>query len=68
MTVRDGRSELDVLLDEQNRDTRGLDLADDLPDPLHDDRGQALAGLVQQQISRTHPQDACDCQHLLLAT
>ena len=45
-----------------------LDGADDLADPLHDDRGQALARLVEQQQRGAAAQHPGHGEHLLLAT
>src|SRR5690606_33573813 len=67
VAVGDGGGEVHVLLDEQDGDAGGLDLAEDLAD-LRDDQGrQALGGLVAQQQAGAGPQDARQREHLLLA-
>src|SRR4029434_6497184 len=44
-----GGREAKVLLDEQDGEALGLEARDRAPDLLHDDRGEALGRLVQQQ-------------------
>ena len=65
--MADLQRELGILLDQQQRDALGCDLADDLEDFLHQHRRQSHARFVQQQQSRTAQQRAADSEHLLLA-
>jgi hypothetical protein len=59
--------ELGVLLHQQHRHAFGGDFPDGFEDPLHHERRQPHAGLVQeQQFWRAH-QRAADGEHLLLA-
>src|SRR4029450_9262080 len=44
-----GGPDAEVLLDEQDGEALGLEARDRAPDLLHDDRGQALGRLVEQQ-------------------
>ena len=67
MAVGDGGGEMEVLLDQQDGEATGFELADDLADALDDHRRQALGRLVEQQEVGTGAQDAADRQHLLLA-
>ena len=65
--IRDGSREAEILLDEQDRETLLLQLADRAADLLHDDRRESFGRLVQQQEPRAGAQDAADCEHLLFA-
>jgi hypothetical protein len=56
-----------VLLGDQHGGAGRAELAQKLADPLHDDRRQPFAGLVQQEQRRIAHQRAGDRQHLLLA-
>src|SRR3954452_8142536 len=67
MPVGDPRCKMKILFDQQDREPLGLQGLDDAADLLHDDRGQPLGRLVEQQQFRAGAQDAADRQHLLLA-
>src|ERR1043165_3242649 len=67
IAVGDGRSEAEILFNEQNGKTLLLETADGVTDLLDDDRSQPLGRLVEQQHARSGAQDAADRQHLLLA-
>src|SRR5688500_10585436 len=67
VAVGDGLGEAEVLLDQQDGKALGLELRDGAADLLHDDRREALGGLVQQEQARTGAQDPGDGEHLLLA-
>src|SRR5689334_850318 len=67
MAVRQCRGKAEVLLHQQDGETLLLQRADDGADLLHDDRGQALGRLIEQEQLGTGPQDAADGEHLLLA-
>src|SRR4051812_5567883 len=58
---------LDVLLDEQDRHAAVVDAADLAPDLRHEERHDALGGLVEDDELRPHHQAARDGEHLLLA-
>ena len=59
--------QLDVLLDQHDREPFGLQLRDGPADLVHDLRREALGRLVHQQHARIAHQGAADRQHLLLA-
>src|SRR5580700_8777207 len=59
--------EAEVLLDQQDREALCFQATHRRPDLLHDDRGQTLGRLVQQQEPGAGAKDAADGQHLLLA-
>src|SRR5271169_567579 len=65
--VGDGRREMEVLFDQQNREALRLELGDGAADLLDDDGGEPLGRLVEQQQPRAGPQYAPDREHLLLA-
>src|SRR5213594_2649046 len=67
VAVGDGGREPEVLLDEQDRESVGLQPANGGADLLDDHRRQAFGGLVQQEQARARSQDARDGEHLLLA-
>ena len=50
--VGDRSGKAEILLDQQDGKTLGLERADGAPDLLDDDRGQALGRLVEQQEPR----------------
>ena len=56
-----------VLLDEEDRRPRGVDLPDDLENRLHELWGEAERRLVQEQEARAGEERAADGEHLLLA-
>ena len=58
VAVGDRRGEAEILLHQQHGEAAVLDLADGAADLLHDDRGEALGRLVQQQHFRSGAQDA----------
>src|SRR5215469_3831509 len=67
MAVGEGRGEVKVLLDQQDREALLPKPADHPADLLHDYRREALGRLVQQQHGRAGAQHSADRQHLLLA-
>src|SRR5438445_4855317 len=58
---------LGVLLDEQHADALALQLADGVHHRVHDHRGEALRGLVEEQELRAGHEGAGDGEHFLLA-
>src|SRR2546427_562622 len=62
-----GERGLRVLLDEQDADALGRELAERAEDFHGDERREAERRLVEQQEARAHHQGAADDQHLLLA-
>ncbi len=67
MAVRQRRGKAKVLLHQEDGEALLLQRADEGADLLHDDRGQTLGRLVQQQELGAGPEDAADGEHLLLA-
>src|SRR2546430_633491 len=65
MTIGEGGSELEILLDQKNRETLILQTANDAANLLHNNRSEALSRLVEQQEVSARPQHAADRQHLL---
>src|SRR5712691_8766921 len=65
--VRHRGREAEVLLDEEDGEALGAQATDGRPDLLHDDGGQTLRGLVEEEQARARAQDATDGEHLLLA-
>ena len=65
--ARDSQRLADVLLDEEDRQAFGVDLAQLAKDVLHDDRRQPHRRLVEQQQAGPCEQRATDREHLLLA-
>src|SRR5437870_5863027 len=65
--VRHRGREAEVLLDEKDGEALGAQAPDGGPDLLHDDGGQALCRLVEEEQARARAQDATDGEHLLLA-
>src|SRR5208282_814965 len=65
--VGNRRAEAKILLDQQHGKAKLLELAHRLADLLHDDRGQALGRLIEQQELGARAQDTPDREHLLLA-
>src|SRR5881628_1992220 len=57
-----------VLLDHHHRGAGGPDLQDRVEDQVHDERGQAHGGLVEQQEPRAEQERAPDLEHPPLAT
>src|SRR5690242_9090264 len=57
---------LHVLVDNQDRKTLHLELAEAAPNLLPDQRSKALGGLVEDQQAGIGHQGAADGQHLLL--
>src|SRR6266511_2361682 len=66
-SVGDVEGHQGVLLDEEDRRPLRVDLADDLEDPLDEDRREPHRRLVQQEELRVGHQRAADRHHLLLA-
>src|SRR6202142_68953 len=67
VTVRDGRREAEILLDQEDGEPLFLQRADGLADLLDDDGGETLGRLIEQQQPRAGAQDAADGEHLLFA-
>ncbi len=65
--VGDGQRHHGVLLDEQDAGALAVDLDDDVADLLHEQRGEAEAGLVEEQEPRARHERSADGKHLLLA-
>src|SRR5690349_12297698 len=63
--VGNGLRKAEVLLDQQDGEAFLLEVRNGAPDLLHDDRGQPLRRLVEEQEPRTSPEDAADREHLL---
>src|SRR5436305_1735152 len=61
-------AEMHILLRDQHRRTGAAQLPQQFTYPLHDDRGEAFAGFIQQQQRRISHQRAGDRKHLLFAT
>ena len=55
--VRDSRGEMEVLLDQNDRETLRLQAGDRASDIIDDDGRQALGGLVEEQEPRAGAQD-----------
>src|SRR5208282_3046505 len=66
-SIGQGRREAEILLDEQDRETRSFELGDGAADLLNDDRRETLRRLVEHQEARAGAQDSRDREHLLLA-
>src|SRR6185437_5530204 len=65
--VRNGRSDTEILFDQENGEAFGLQSGDGLADLLDDHRGEPLGRLVEHQEPGAGTQDPRDRQHLLLA-
>src|SRR5215471_810779 len=65
--ARKAKAKMHVLLGDQYGGTGRAELAQKLADPLHDDRRQPFARLIEQEKRRIAHQRAGDRQHLLLA-
>src|SRR5437773_2972756 len=66
VTVSHSSREAEILLDQQDRESLGLEAPDRGADLLDDHRRQSLGWLIQQQESGARAEDAADGQHLLL--
>src|SRR3979411_770284 len=66
VTVGEAREHLEILVDDQDRLTAALELAQDVPDLVADDRCETLGPPVGDQQLRVGHQGAPDRQHLLL--
>src|SRR5215213_11203199 len=61
--------ELEILLDQDDRETALVPQVGDRPADVLDDRGlDAFGRLVEEEEARLHHQRACDCELLLLPT
>src|SRR6516165_11302447 len=67
MAVGQGRGEMKILLDQEDREAVLLQPANYSADLLHDYRSEALGRLVEQQQGGAGPQHPADRQHLLFA-
>src|SRR5262245_65859298 len=65
--VGHGEGEREVLLHEEDGEPLTLELADHPPDLAHEEGGQALRGLVEEEQVWIAHEGAPDGQHLLLA-
>src|SRR5579871_4026382 len=68
VAVGKSSGEMEILLDQQDREALLLESADGVSDLLDDDRRETLGWFVEQQQTRPGAQDTADRQHLLLAT
>ena len=66
--VRQFQGGAQVLLDQQDRQSPVLDLAQHVHDLVDDERRKPLGGFVEQQQRRVQHQDPCNGKHLLLAS
>src|SRR5262249_49778206 len=67
MTIRDRRSEVEILLDQYDVKAFLLELANGSPDLLYDNSRQPFGRLIQQEGVGTCSQNSRNRQHLLLA-
>src|SRR5512147_2508923 len=58
VAIRHRLGELDALLDEQDRESLGLEPLNRGADLLHDHRGETLGRLIEQEEARAGAQDA----------
>src|SRR5262249_38963084 len=65
--VREGEGDLEDLLHEKDGGAAAIDLAEDGGEALHEERGEALRGLVHEHELGAGDQPARDGEHLLLA-
>src|SRR6185437_15606564 len=64
--VRERSREPEILLHEHDREAAPLEVHDDAPQRLDDDRGEALGDLVEEQEPGARAQDPRHGEHLLL--
>ena len=67
MAVRDRHRESQILLNQEHRQAVALRLEQHVAQLLHEDRGQTLGRLVQQDDARAHPERPGDREGLLFA-
>src|SRR5262250_874303 len=65
-TMREGEGDLEDLLHEEDGGAAAVDLAEDDRETLHEERGEALRGLVHEHELGAGDQPARDGEHLLL--
>ena len=65
--VAEGESETEVLLDEQDRQIRPLDVVERVTDHAEDDWGESLRRLIHQKQTGVGHERSADRQHLLLS-
>src|SRR5579863_9777158 len=68
VAIRHGLGKAEILFHQQDGESPFLDLPDDLPDALHDNRGKAFRRFVQQEQRCAGAQDSANSQHLLFPT
>src|SRR5205814_2407019 len=67
VAVGEGGDRLDVLVDEEDRQSLGAQAPQAAPDLLTDERREAFGRLVEDEKQRIGHERAADGQHLLLA-